>query len=190
MNRTRILSLALCAALFAGLLAGCGGSADSASSAASESIPSSTTEASTSGLHSTFDENALFSISGTDEAFAPCLGWGPGVSGCSLKSVLAAASLLQWAEENDLSLKTSAAIEDAYNAWYNALDSIDQESFAEAWPLIREDANSLLTDVSSMTGRIEDAGLDASDLPGCSEENWKALQDALDPLVPEAQGEY
>lgn len=190
MNRTRILSLALCAALLAGLLAGCSGSADSASSAASESIPNSTTEASTSGLHPTLDENALFSISGTDEAFEPCLGWGPGVSGCSLKSVLAAASLLQWAEENDLSLKTSAAIEDAYNAWYNALDSIDQESFAEAWPLIREDANSLLTDVSSMTGRIEDAGLDASDLPGCSEENWKALQDALDPLVPEAQGEY
>ena len=190
MNRTRILSLALCAALLAGLLAGCGGSADRASSAASESIPSSTTEASTSGLHSAFDENALFSISGTDEAFEPCLGWGPGVSGCSLKSVLAAASLLQWAEENDLSLKTSAAIEDAYNAWYNALDSIDQESFAEAWPLIREDANTLLTDVSSMTGRIEDAGLDASDLPGCSEENWKALQDVLDPLVPEAQGEY
>ena len=87
MNRTRILSLALCAALLAGLLAGCGGSADSASSAASESIPSSTTEASTSGLHPTFDENALFSISGTDEAFAPCLGWGPGGTTPSTASI-------------------------------------------------------------------------------------------------------
>ena len=191
MNRTRIISLALCAALLTGLLAGCGGSASSgASSAASESIPSSTTEASTSGLRPNLDENTLFTISGTDEAFEPCLGWGPGVSGCSLKSVIAAASLLQWAEDNTLSLKTSASIEDAYNDWYNALDSMDQESFAEAWPLIREDANTLLTDVSSMTDRIEDAGLNASDLPGCSEENWNALQDVLDELVPEAQGEY
>ena len=104
MNRTRILSLALCAALLAGLLAGCGGSADSASSAASESIPSSTTEASTSGLHPTFDENALFSISGTDEAFAPCLGWGPGVSGCSLKSVLAAASRCKHGQTSSLNI--------------------------------------------------------------------------------------
>ncbi len=190
MNRTRIISLALCAALLTGLLAGCSGSASSASSAASESIPSSTTEASTSGLHPNLDENALFTISGTDEAFEPCLGWGPGVSGCSLKSVIAAASLLQWAEDNTLSLKTSASIEDAYNDWYNALDSMDQESFAEAWPLIREDANALLTDASSMADRIEDAGLDASDLPGCSEENWNALQDVLDELVPEAKGEY
>ena len=191
MNRTRIISLALCAALLTGLLAGCGDSASSgASSAASESIPSSTTEASTSGLRPNLDENTLFTISGTDEAFEPCLGWGPGVSGCSLKSVIAAASLLQWAEDNTLSLKTSASIEDAYNDWYNALDSMDQESFAEAWPLIREDANTLLTDVSSMTDRIEDAGLDASDLPGCSEESWNALQDVLDELVPEAQGEY
>ncbi len=195
MNRTRIISLALCAALLTGLLAGCGGSAGgsasgSASSAASESIPSSTTEASTSGLHPNFDENALFAISGTDEAFEPCLGWGPGVSGCSLKSVIAAASLLQWAEENNLSLKTSAAIEDAYNEWYDSLDSMEQESFAEAWPMIREAANALLTDASSMKDRIEDAGLNPSDLPGCSDENWNALQDVLDEVVPEAQGEY
>ena len=56
--------------------------------------------------------------------------------------------------------------------------------------MIREDANTLLTDASSMADRIEDAGLDASDLPGCSEENWTALQDVLDELVPEAKGEY
>ena len=199
MNRIRIISLALCAAMLVGLLAGCGGSttpnssssaSDSASSAASESIPSSTTRADTSGLHPNFDENSLFTVDGTADAFEPCLGWGPGVSGCSLKSVIAAASLLQWAENTKLSLKTSASIEDAYNEWYNSLSSIDQESFAEAWPLIREDANTLLTDIDSMSGRIEDAGLDISDLPGCSEENWEALQNVLDDLVPEAQGEY
>lgn len=198
MNRIRIISLALCAALLTGLLAGCSGSASgggssasgTASSAASENIPSSTTEANTSGLRPNFDENSLFSITGTDDAFEPCLGWGPGVSGCSLKSVIAAASLLQWAEENNLTIRTADAIENAYTEWYDALDSIEQESFAEAWPMIREDANTMLTDLNSISGVIDDAGLDISDLPGCSEENWTALQDVLDELVPEAKGEY
>lgn len=197
MNRIRIISLALCAAMLVSLLAACGGSSASnssssasASSAASESLPSSTTKADTSGLRPNFDENSLFTIDGTTEAFEPCLGWGPGVSGCSLKSVIAAASLLQWAEDTNLSLKTTSAIEDAYNEWYDSLSSMDQESFAEAWPMIREDANTMLTDINSISGVIEDAGLDISDLPGCSEENWEALQTVLDGLVPEAQGEY
>lgn len=197
MNRIRIISLALCAAMLVGLLSACGGStaantssSTSASSAASESIPSSTTRADTSGLRPNFNENALFTIDGTTDAFEPCLGWGPGVSGCSLKSVIAAASLLQWAENTNLSMKTTAAIEDAYNEWYDSLTSMEQESFAEAWPMIREDANTMLTDISSISGVIEDAGLDISELPGCSEENWEALQKVLDDLVPEAQGEY
>ena len=46
-----------------------------------------------------------------------------------------------------------------------------------------------LSDQDSMTGRIEDAGLDAKELPGCSEENWKALADVIDVLVP-ASSEY
>ena len=109
MIQKRFVSLLLCAALALCLLAGCdtaaSGSTGSASapanssaSASSESVPSTTNEANTSGLRPNFDENSLFSITGTSDAFEPCLGWGPGVSGCSLKSVLAAASLLQWAE--------------------------------------------------------------------------------------------
>ena len=82
------------------------------------------------------------------------------------------------------------AIEDAFSQWYDALDSMDQESFAEAWPLIKDDANALLTDKDSLSGRIEDAGLDPADLPGCSEKNWDALQDVIDRLTPEAKGEF
>ena len=84
----------------------------------------------------------------------------------------------------------SDAIEDAFSQWYDALDSMDQESFAEAWPLIKDDANALLTDKDSLSGRIEDAGLDPADLPGCSEKNWDALQDVIDRLTPEAKGEF
>ena len=199
---TRVLSLLLCGALLCSLLAACSGnsassaapaSSDSASasaSASSEELPSSTTQANTGNMNpGNFDENSLFSVTGAADAFAPCLGWGPGVSGCSLKSVIAAASLLQWAESAKLSNRSPEAIQDAYYGWYDSLDSNEQEGFAEAWPLIKSDALSLLSDKESMTGRIDDAGLDASKLPGCTLKNWQALQSVLDDVVPETNGE-
>ena len=197
MIRNRILSLLVCAALLACLLAGCstssgtdGGEAASSSSSAasSESIPSSTTQANTGKLTPNLDEsdNSIFSPASTQDAFAPCLGWGPGVSGCSLKSVIAAASLLGWAENGNLAMRSTDAIQDAYTTWFNDLSADDQASFADAWPLIKEDANTLLTDKASMEGRISDAGLNAKKLPGCSKENWKALQKVVDALVPQS----
>ena len=199
MIRNRILSLLVCAALLACLLAGCstssgtdGGDAasSSGSAASSESIPSSTVTADT-GKVGPLDagENSLFSLSDLDDAFTPCLGWGPGVSGCSLKSVIAAASLLKWADGCNMSIQPVSDTKDAYTQWFNSLSADDQQSFADAWPLIKADAETLLTDKDSMTGRIEDAGLDAKELPGCSEENWKALADVIDVLVP-ASSEY
>ena len=199
---TRALSLLLCGALLCSLLAACGGSSasssapaasDSASasaSAGSEELPSSTTQANTGNMNpGNFDENSIFTVTGVADAFEPCLGWGPGVSGCSLKSVIAAASLLQWAESAKLSNRSPEAIQDAYYNWYDNLSSGEQEGFAEAWPLIKSDALDLLSDKESMSGRIEDAGLDASKLPGCTLKNWQALQTVLDDVVPEANGE-
>ena len=197
MTRNRILSLLVCAALLAGLLAGCtstsGSSSASASgdAASSESIPASTAQEDTGKLTPNLDEdeNSIFSIQNTEAAFAPCLGWGPGVSGCSLKSVIAAASLLKWADGCNMSIQPVSDIKDAYTQWFDSLSADDQQSFADAWPLIKADAETLLTDKDSMTGRIEDAGLNAKELPGCSEENWKALADVIDVLVP-ASSEY
>lgn len=192
MIRKRILSLLVCAALLCGVLAGCSTSsgstaASSSSASASESIPSSTVTADT-GKVGPLDagENSLFSLSDPDDAFAPCLGWGPGVSGCSLKSVIAAASLLGWAESGNLAMRSTDTIQDAYTTWFNDLSADDQASFADAWPLIKEDANTLLTDKASMEGRISDAGLNAKKLPGCSKENWNALQKVVDALVPQS----
>ena len=198
MDHKRFLALLLCAAVLCSVLAGCGGTSASSSTSgsasgaasASQSVPSSTAQADTGRLTpADFDENSLFSITDTADAFAPCLGWGPGVSGCSLKSVIAAASLLHWAEGCNLSIQTTEAIQDAYTQWFDGLSADEQESFADAWPLIRADAETLLTDKDSMTGRIEDAGLNAQKLPGCSEENWNVLSDVIDALVP-ASSEY
>ena len=202
MTQKRILSLLVSAALLCGLLAGCSDTSDdashasssasspSSSSASSESAPSSTVQADTSGLfNKDFDENSLFSVDGTAAAFAPSLGWGPGVSGCSLKSVQAAATLLVWADEANLSARTDAAIEDAYTQWYDNLSDIEQEGFAEAWPMIKEDAAALLEDKDAMAGRLDDVGLEADKLT-FSEKDWNALKEVVDPLVPEAKGEY
>lgn len=202
MTQKRILSLLVSAALLCGLLVGCSDTSDdashasssasspSSSSSSSESAPSSTVQADTSGLfNKDFDENSLFSVDGTAAAFAPSLGWGPGVSGCSLKSVQAAATLLVWADEANLSARTDAAIEDAYTQWYDNLSGIEQEGFAEAWPMIKEDAAALLEDKDAMAGRLDDVGLEADKLT-FSEKDWNALKEVVDPLVPEAKGEY
>lgn len=202
MTQKRILSLLVSAALLCGLLVGCSDTSDdashasssasspSSSSASSESAPRSTVQADTSGLfNKDFDENSLFSVDGTAAAFAPSLGWGPGVSGCSLKSVQAAATLLVWADEANLSARTDAAIEDAYTQWYDNLSDIEQEGFAEAWPMIKEDAAALLEDKDAMAGRLDDVGLEADKLT-FSEKDWNALEEVVDPLVPEAKGEY
>ena len=202
MTQKRILSLLVSAALLCGLLVGCSDTSDdashasssasspSSSSASSESAPSSTVQADTSGLfNKDFDENSLFSVDGTAAAFAPSLGWGPGVSGCSLKSVQAAATLLVWADEANLSARTETAIEDAYTQWYDNLSGIEQEGFAEAWPMIKEDAAALLKDKDAMAGRLDDVGLEADKLT-FSEKDWNALEEVVDPLVPEAKGEY
>lgn len=202
MTQKRILSLLVSAALLCGLLVGCSDTSDdashasssasspSSSSASSESVPSSTVQADTFGLfNKDFDENSLFSVDGTAAAFAPSLGWGPGVSGCSLKSVQAAATLLVWADEANLSARTDTAIEDAYTQWYDNLSDIEQEGFAEAWPMIKEDAAALLEDKDAMAGRLDDVGLEADKLT-FSEKDWNALEEVVDPLVPEAKGEY
>lgn len=185
---TRILSVLLCAVLACSILAGCSTAASSSEApssasssqsvpASSEVLPDSTTRADTSGLNpGDFDENSIFSITGTSAAFEPCLGWGPGVSGCSLKSVIAAASLLQWAENARLASRTPEAVQEAFYNWYDTLDADEQESFAEAWTMIEPDALSLLSDKESMTGRIEDAGLDPDALPGCTLKNWQACR--------------
>ena len=198
---TRILSVLLCAALACSILAGCSTAASSSEApssasnsqsapASSEVLPDSTTRADTSGLNpGDFDENSIFSITGTSAAFEPCLGWGPGVSGCSLKSVIAAASLLQWAENARLASRTPEAVQDAFYNWYDTLDADEQESFAEAWTMIEPDALSLLSDKESMTDLITDAGLDPDTLPGCTLKNWQALQSVLDSCVPAVNGE-
>ena len=163
----RSLALLLCAALLGCLLAACGGSASSPASSAAPASDSASASGSSTLPSSTTEAN----------------------TGCSLKSVIAAASLLHWAEDARMSTRSPEAIQDAFYSWYDGLTDNQQEGFAEAWPLIKDAALDLLSDKDSMTGRIADAGLDADTLPGCTLKNWQALQTVLDGIMPETNGE-
>lgn len=186
MSIKRFAALLLCSALALCLLAGCGGSGSGAdSSASSEASPSSTAEASASGILPEEDDNSLV-ITDPASAFEGALGWGQGTAGTSLKSIAAAADMLKWAEDNNLSHQSASSAKTTVKKWYDSLTDAQQEGLAEAWPLIKEDANTLLTDKSSISGAIEDAGLDIKKLPGCSKANWDALQDILDGIIPAA----
>lgn len=92
---------------------------------------------------------------------------------------------MSWADEARMSDRTATTIEDAFNQWYNALDSLDKDSFAEAWPMIREAAEDIFAEADGISGRIEDAGLAPADLADLSEDDWNALRDVVDALTPE-----
>lgn len=176
----RFALLVLSALLALGLLAGCAGAADSTSRAeasfpGSQTIPSGETNAAP--------------LTDPADAFASCLGWGPGTAGTSLKSVRAAVSMMDWAAANRLDERTAESVSDCFRGWYEGLEAFQQEGFAEAWPLIRADAQALLEDPDALSALLEDAGLDPKNLPACSAADWEALQSAADGIVPQVQGE-
>lgn len=181
MSLKRFAALMLCAALALCLLAGCGGAGTDASS---EAAPSEQAQASASGLLPEEDENSLV-LTDPSGAFASALGWDGGTAGTSLKAVIAAADMLAWAEDNNLSRQSQTAAKTLLENWYDGLTEIQKEGLAEAWPLIKNDAQLMLTDKDSIAGLIEDAGLKAEKLPGCTQANWEALAALLDEIVPE-----
>ena len=182
MTLKRLAALLLCAALTVCMLAGC--SDTGSTSASGDSIPSETAKDAVSSIVLDDDENTILDITDPASAFEPCLGWGPGTAGTSLKSVRAAASLLSWAESCKMSRQSPETIKEVFTKWYKSIDDTQQESLADAWPLIKADAQQLLKNKSSMEDLIEDAGLKADDLPGCTAKNWKALQSVLDECIP------
>lgn len=184
MKNNRIISALLCAALAVCLLASCG---SSSSSSSSSETPENKSEASASGILPSDDENSAFTFTDPAAAFESALGWGPGTAGTSLKSLVAAADMLSWAETNKLADNSVAgAAETLLKKWYNKLSDTDKDNFAEAWPLIKQDAEKLLSNKKDVASLAEDAGLDVDELPGCTQENWDALSGILDKIVPSA----
>ena len=204
MKRTgwnRFRAAGCCAALLVSLvLAGCSNTAAPASepstsapssqalsqAPASEAVPSGeddTTPAPNGQVDGS--ENSFNGITDPVDAFAGCLGWGPGTAGTSLKSAASAAAMMDWAQENGAAGRSSDALNDTLSQWFDSLDTFDQENFAEAWPLIQETAQEILDDPDAVLPRLEDAGV--QEAPSCSADDWSALAGALNAIVPEPQ---
>ena len=194
---TRIRAAGCCAALALALfLAGCTAAASSSTPApssssqalseapASQAIPSGEDDTTTApGVDAT--ENGFTGLTDPTEALSRGLGWGPGTAGTSLKQVAAAASMMDWADENSAASRSADSLNSCLSGWFAGLDAFDQENFAEAWPLIESSAQRILDDPDAQAAWLEDAGVD--DVPACSEEDWAAFAGAMNAVVPAPQ---
>ncbi len=154
----------------------------------SETVPSGegdTTAAPNAPSGGVDDTENGFGLTDPADAFSAGLGWGPGTAGTSLKSVAAAAAMLDWADENGLSHRNAETLSDCLHDWFDSLETLDQENFAETWPLIEDAAQRILDDPDAAAPEMEDAGV--QEVPTCSEADWSALADALDAIVPAPQ---
>lgn len=194
---TRIRAAGCCAALALALfLASCTAAASSSTPApssssqalseapASQAIPSGEDDTTTApGVDAT--ENGFTGLTDPTEALSRGLGWGPGTAGTSLKQVAAAASMMDWADENSAASRSADSLNSCLSGWFAGLDAFDQENFAEAWPLIESSAQRILDDPDAEASWLEDAGVD--EVPACSEEDWAAFAGAMNAVVPAPQ---
>lgn len=186
-----LLALCLCGAL---LLAGC--KKDSSASSASE--PSAPASSSVAAMDPTLpddseipapsvdgdENNMLGAITSPSGALGSCLGWGPGTAGSSLKSVQAAVELLNWSEENSLARRDGAAVVSSFTDWYEALSTEEQENFSAVWPIVRAQADAILSGEGDMEPLLSDAGIDTNSLPDYTTADWETLRDVVDARVP------
>lgn len=194
---SRIRAAGFCAAFSLALfLAGCTTAASSASTAPSSSSQAlSETPASQAVPSGEDDTGPAPSVDGTEngfngltdptEAFSRGLGWGPGTAGTSLKQAAAAASMMDWAEENGAAGRSAESLNDCLSGWFDSLDALDQENFAEAWPLIESSAQRILEDPEAEAAVLADAGVEEA--PTCSKEDWDAFAGAMNAVVPAPQ---
>jgi hypothetical protein len=187
----RALRLLVVAVAFC-MLAGCseaGASSSSpAPSRAEASLPSSQVSSPSNTLpapSADSSENGLLAsqaLTAPDEVFDGLLTWGPGTAGCTLHSVICASEVLDWATRNQLAALEAEDVSAALAAWYDGLDAYDQETLAETWPMVRDDAGALLADPDEMSGLLETAGLTVEDVAGANADDFLALCAAADPL--------
>lgn len=185
-----LLALCLCGAL---ILAGC--KKDSPSSANEPSTPASSSVAQVDPNLPDDSEipapsvdgdenNMLGDLTSPSNALGSCLGWGPGTAGSSLKSVQAAVELLNWSEENSLARRDGSAVVSSFTDWYEALSDEEKENFSAVWPIVRAQADAILSGEGDMEPLLSDAGIDTNSLPDYTAADWETLRDTVDARVP------
>lgn len=83
--------------------------------------------------------------------------YGPGEAGVSLKTAIAAAGLLDWAEDYAPASGISS-ITGEVEAWLARQAPEDQALFWENWPAVDDTAQTIARDISACLDLLEDAG--------------------------------
>lgn len=115
-------------------------------------------------------------------ALESCVSFGEGEAGVSLKTAIAAAGLLNWAEANarDSSIDAMAA---HLESWLAGLDAQRQSLFWANWPAVDEQAWAMVRDLPGQLPLLADAG-DPQDFdhytPACYERLHCAIERYLE----------
>lgn len=115
-------------------------------------------------------------------ALESCVSFGEGEAGVSLKTAIAAADLLDWAEANarDSSIDAMAA---HLSGWLAAQDPERQGLFWANWPMVEEQAWAMVRDLPGQRPLLADAG-DPQDYdhytPACFERLTCAVEKYLE----------
>lgn len=119
---------------------------------------------------------------GLTAALEGCVSFGEGEAGVSLKTAIAAADLLDWAEANarDSSIDAMAA---HLSGWLEAQDPERQGLFWANWPMVEEQAWAMVRDLPGQRPLLADAG-DPQDYdhytPACFERLTCAVEKYLE----------
>lgn len=119
---------------------------------------------------------------GLTAALEGCVSFGEGEAGVSLKTAIAAADLLDWAEANakDSSIDAMAA---HLGGWLAGLDPERQSQFWANWPMVEEQAWAMVRDLPGQLPLLADAG-DPQDYdrytPACFERLTCAVEQYLE----------
>ena len=95
--------------------------------------------------------------SGLHAALELCVSFGPGEAGVSLKTVIAACGMLDWAEDNP-ETPESRTITRSVEDWLGDKDLATRELFWENWPSIEQQAHAILDDPDGAAELLASAG--------------------------------
>lgn len=160
------------------LLAGCGGDPDSQSAAPTpEPTPAATATPAPTEEPAATPVPVIGDYPELAEALDACVGYGQGEAGVSLKSMAAAAGLLEWTEAcaADIDEDTLAVL---VADWISGLDELNYEKFWGNWSQLDGLCRLLIQDPTAQAGLLEDAGVTLSK-SSYSLDNYTKLSNAV-----------
>ena len=80
--------------------------------------------------------------------------------------------------------ESGAVVVSSFTDWYEALSTEEQENFSAVWPIVRAQADAILSGEGDMEPLLSDAGIDTNSLPDYTTADWETLRDVVDARVP------